>query len=349
MAFTAGELANIANAALDFYIKGPAMKQTIQDRPLYDAVRTKQKTFPGGKENISIPVKGDYTTAISGFTHDDTVSYSNPANIKRAAFPWKEIHAGIALTLTELKKDGISVVDSADSASVTNHSKRELTALTGLLEDKLDDMSEGWARTFNDMLWADGTQDAKEIAGIASIISDTATTGVIGGLDRATISWWRNREKTAAGSGAITSNTSTQALIKALNSEMRQLRRYGGRPTLFLAGSDFLDALGNELRLNGNHSDTGFSRKSNTDISMAEIIYKGNVFQYDPTLDDLGKQKYCYIIDPRHLYLDTMDGEDMKQHTPTRPADQYVMYRAMTYTGGLVADQMNCHGVYEIS
>ena len=30
MAFTAQELANIANAALDYYIKGPALSQTIQ-------------------------------------------------------------------------------------------------------------------------------------------------------------------------------------------------------------------------------------------------------------------------------------------------------------------------------
>ena len=30
MAFTVGELANIANGALDFYIKGPAFAQTIQ-------------------------------------------------------------------------------------------------------------------------------------------------------------------------------------------------------------------------------------------------------------------------------------------------------------------------------
>lgn len=349
MSFTAGELANIANAALDFYVKGPAMKQTIQDRPLYDALRSKQKTFPGGKENISLPVKGDYTTAIAGFTHDDTVSYSNPANIKRAAYPWKEIHAGISLTLTELKVDGISVVDSADSAGVRNHSKRDITVLTGLLEDKLDDMAEGWARTFNDMLWKDGTQDAKQVAGIASLVTDDPSTGVIGGLDRATITWWRNRELTAAGSGAITSNTSTQALITAMHKEIRQLRRYGGRPNLFLAGSDFLDALSNELRLNGNYSDSGFTRKGSTDVGMAEISYNGNVFQYDPTLDDLSKSKYCYVLDTRHIYLDTMDGEDMKTHTPTRPADQYVMYRAMTYTGGLVADQMNCHGVYEIS
>ena len=52
MPFTAQELTNIANAALDFYIKGPAMAQSIQKRPTLDAFKSKQKTFPGGKADI---------------------------------------------------------------------------------------------------------------------------------------------------------------------------------------------------------------------------------------------------------------------------------------------------------
>lgn len=344
MAFTAQQLANIANAALDHHVRGPAMAQSIQARPLYDAMRNAQKTFPGGKGDISIPVKGDYTTAIEGYTHDDTVSFQNPANIKRAAYTWKEIHAGISLTLTELKIDGISVVDSNRSESTTNHSERELHVLTGLLQDKLDDMSEGWARTFNDMLWKDGTQDSKEIPGVPALISETPSTGTVGGINRATNTWWQNRASTS-----IATTPTGEELIRELHTEMRQLRRYGGRPNLALAGSDFLDRLADQIRNKGNYTDSGFRRREATNIGMAEISYNGLVFQYDPTLDDLSKEKYCYILDTRHMYLDTMQGEDMKSHTPTRPPEKYVMYRAMTYTGALVCDQMNAHGVYSIA
>jgi len=350
MAFTAAELANIANAALDYHIRGPAMSQVIQDRPTYDRLRRSQKTFPGGKEKITMPVKGQYTTDIQGYTTDDTVSYSNPANIKRAEYPWKEIHAGISLTHTELKVDGLSVTDSNRSESTTKHSKRELTVLTGLLQDKMEDMSEGWARGFTRMLWEDGSQDSLEVPGILSIVRDNPTTGTVGGLDSATFTWWRNRARTAASGGAITGSVNDGgATIAVIHTEWRQLRRYGGRPNFAPCGSDFLDQLAKEIRANGNYSDRGFSAKNVTDISVADISYKGMNFVYDPALDDIGRQKYCYMLDTRHLYLDVMDGEDMKQHTPTRPADQYVMYRAMTWTGGLCADQLNCHGVFAIS
>lgn len=348
MPFSAQEIDNIANAALDFHIKGPARAQSIQDRPLYDAMERTKKSFPGGKDFIRRNVKGDYTTAFQGFSHDDTVSYANPANMKQAYYGWKELHAGISLTLTELKHDGISVVDSLNSETTTNHSERELTAISGLLEDKIDDMSEGSARSFNDMLWRDGSQSSKVPPGVQSFITLTPTVGTTGGIDRAGNTWWRNRA--LVGASKITASASLQTLSKRLRAEVRQLRRYGGRPSLWLAGSSFIEGLELEVSEKGIYTQEGFTNSGKTDIGMADISMRGvGKCQYDPTLDDLGLAKFAYLIDPKHLYLMPMEGEDMKQHSPARPPEKYVMYRGLTWTGGMVADQLNCHGVYEIA
>lgn len=353
MAFTAGELSNIASAALDYFVKGKAFAQTIQEKPLLNAMISKQETFPGGKGKISIPVQFDFdTSSFQGYTHNDTVGYTNPANIKRAEFPWKEIHAGISLTLTELKHDGISVVDSLNSERTTNHSERELTVLTGLLENKLGDMAESWSRSFDLMLHRDGTQDAKQVPGIASLITSDAgggapVTGVIGGIDRATTPGWRNRS--SVGALKITASASTQTLTKFLRSEYRQLRRYGGTPNLVLCGSGFLDALALEIHEKGIYTQEGFAKGTN-DIGMAEISMMGvGKFLYDPTLDDMGKSKFAYFIDTKNVKLKVMEGEDRKTHAPARSPTQYVMYRAMTWTGGLVARQLNGCGVYEVA
>lgn len=352
MAFTQAELDNIANAALDYFIKGPAMAQAIQSRPLYDALRKGQKSFSGGKESIRGNVKGEYSTAFAGYTHDDAVGYTNPANIKQYDFPWKELHAGIKVTHTELKKDGISVVDT-NGETTSNHSERDKHAITNLLEDKFDDMAEGSARSFNEMLWQDGTQDAKEVPGVTSLVSFTPAVGTTGGIDRATNTWWRNRAIVSVangGAGGIAANAASQTLTKTLRSEVRQLRRYGGAPSLVLCGSDFLDALELEVAEKGTYTDAGFMKSGSTEIGMADITMRGvGRFQYDPTLDDLGYSKLCYMLDPKHLVLRPMDGEDMKKHTPARPTDQYVLYRGLTWTGGLIANQLNCHGVYEIA
>ena len=275
-----------------------------------------------------------------------------PANIQRVNYTWREHHAGISVTMTELKHDGISVVDSTTGEDTSSASGREATMLANLLEDKLDDMMEGYSRGMNDLLYGDGTADADALAGIRSIILDdpTATGTTVGSLSTVSNTWWRNKTNVA-----IATTSGGQELTDLLHQEIRQLRRYGGRPTVAVCGSDFLDRLVTELKSKGNYTQTGWSGGGKaTDISVGDIHYGGLIFQYDPSLDDLtitGKtpSKRCYIIDPSKLYLHYMDGEKMKRHSPARPHDSYVIYRAITTTAVLCASQLNCHGVYEIS
>lgn len=346
MPFTIQELDNIANAALDFYIKGQPLSQQIQDKPLLAAMREAQKTFGGGRGEIKGNVKADYSTAFMGYEHDDVVSYVNPANIKQYTFPWKELHAGIQMTLTELKKAGISVVDSLNGESTTNHSQQELFEISNLLEDKLEDMDEGTARSLNNIYWQDGTASAKVFPGVQAIVADDPTTGVVGGIDRSANAWWRNRA--AVGANKITADKANQTLSKFLRQEVRQLRRYGGQPKLWLAGSGFIQNLELEVYEKGLLTQQGFTNKGATNIGMAAINMTGvGDCMYDPTLDDLGRSKFCYLLDMRHLFPYVMEGEDMKTHSPARPATQYVMYRGVTWTGALTARKLNCHEVIE--
>lgn len=369
MAFTAGEITNIANAALDYYFnRGDLFPQTIQARPLLDKMERRKKSFPGGKGNISLAVKGTYgdgtgNDVVKGYTHNDKVNFFTPANIKRANYPWREHHIGLTLTHTELKIDGISVVDT-NGENTSNHSQRELTALVGLLDDKLGELGEQYARSMNGLMYGDGVADAKAMAGLQLLIAADPSTGTVGGLDRAAAgnSWWRNRAHTAAfgtkvgttpalaahGGGAVTSSvTDGGALLQVLQTERRQLVRYGGAPDTFLCGSDFLGAMEKEIRANGKYSDTGFNKS--IDGAVGDLNFAGQSIQYDPTLDDLGLSKRAYWFDSKRVFLMAMESEWRKDHTPARPADQFVLYRSVTSTGQMVMTQANCNLVIDIA
>lgn len=347
MPFTVAEVENIANSALDFYIdKGRAEAQHLQEKPLLEAMRSAESTFPGGKENISGAVKGNTTSAIQGFEHDDDVGYSNPANTKRYNYPWKLIHLGIEFSMHECAKDGISIVDTTNGKGETQHSDRELTALVNILNEKFEDMAEGWDRGFNNMYWADGSSDPKLIPGVKSFVTDDPTAGlVVGGIDQSANSWWRNRASLGMNAGT----PANLVVTNTLQSEYRQLRRYGGNPKLWLAGSDFIEALESELRSKGNFTQDGWMSKKNTDAGMADISFKGNPIKYDPTLDDLGEAKRLYVLDTRFIKPRVMEGENMKKHYPARPENKYMFFRAMTYIGGLICTKRNAHGVYSIA
>lgn len=345
--FTVAELENIANSTLDWYEnRRKVQAQTLQDKPLLGMIRDKTTDFPGGKDLISFAVKGEYTTGIQGFKNDDSVGYANPTNVKRGSVNWYLIHSGIQFSMHELLKDGISITDTMTGKNTSEHSDRELTALVNILEDKFDDLAEGTDRGFNTMYWKDGTQDASLIPGLTSFILDDPTSAtVVHGIDQSANTWWRNRASLALS----TSDASAQVVIAKLQKEWRQLRRYGGRPDTVLAGADFLEWVEKELRAKGNYTLEGWTSKSKTDAGMADISFKGVTFTYDPTLDDLGKGKYCYVLDSRFIKPKAIEGENNKKHNPARPENKYVFYRAQTYVGGLYCVKRNAQAVYSIA
>jgi len=349
MALGLAVASDIANAALTFYVRGGTLLQTMQERPLLRILEAAKETFPGGKDNINLPVQGavmsDTAGFFAGYTEDDAFTFTQAQNMLRAAYPWKELHAGLIISWTELKKDGVTVTDSMKTS---DHSEVELTRLTSILQNRLQDYGESWARSMNSMLWNDGSQDAKAIPGMKSILTASSAVGTTGGLNRATYAWWRHR--TLVGASAIAPSEANQTLSKRLRSELRQLRRYQGKPNQALAGNDFIEALEMEVQSKGIYTQEGFTNEGKTDLGMAKIRMRGlGTFEYDPSLDDAGQAKYCYIFDDRRVKLRPMEQEDNKILTPERPYNYAVFLRSMTYTGGLVCDQLNANGVYQVT
>lgn len=361
MPFTADQLANINNSALKNYLdKGTVFKQNVQNKPMLDAFNRRAGRFSGGNQFVSLAVKsGQGGGSLQGYSGDDQVAYYNPATTKRVNYPWREHHIGIVVTHTELKVDGIDVVEDDASQDTRRMSGREAHALANILDEKLDDLGEDYAKSLDELIHGDGSADPKSLAGIQSLILDNPGVGSTGGLSRVAHPWWRNRAATAAyggagGQGPITVDpTGGGALISFLDTEIRQLKRYarGGVTWLWFAGSEFIDGYKSELRANGYYNMNMGSDSSVPDGSMADPRHAGRQIVYDPTLDDMGLSKRCYVlaVGRTGLRLLYMDGQRMKRHTPARPYDRYTMYNGITTTAVMVARQLNTSGVYDIA
>lgn len=352
MPFTAEEIANINNGALEEFIeKGTVFKQNVQNKPLLKAFDEARGQFSGGNTYVSVGVKsGQGGGSLAGYTHDDQVSYYNSATNKRAKYAWKEHHIGTVITHTELKMDGIDVTENGTSTSAMDG--REAHVLANLLDEKNDDLGEDYAKSLDSFLHGDGTSDTKALAGVRSLLLEAPSTGTTGGINRAANSWWRNRALTAAnGSTSIASSTSNGgALLQALQKELRLLGKYaqGGTRWRFFCGSDFYDALERELRANGNYTLDGFMREGAVDGGMAKVKFKGNDITWDPGMDDISKGKFLWVIDMKRIRLLYMNGQRMKKHQPSRPYDRYVMYNGITTTAVLMASQLNTSTIVEI-
>lgn len=341
-----GALANdLTYLALLWYIRGDAMSQTTQKKPLLKLLKSKQETFPGGNAQIALNIQGTYIDdtagALQGYSEDDALAFNVAQNVLQPTYTWKEVQMSLMITWSELKKDGITITDhgkTSDHASA-------MTRITPILKNRMANFGESYARSKNRMFWLDGSQDAKQMPGLTSILTDTPTTGSTGGVSRSTYPFWQHRVNLNVPWSA--QNTS---LIQFLNSELIQLQRYGGEPDKALAGSAFLDALRAELVAKGYFTQTGFAGKKATNLGIAGMYIDGlGMFDYDPTLDQLGYAKRCYVIDGRRIRLMPMEGEDDKVLDPERPYNYLVFLKTMTWTGALVCDQLNANAVYAVA
>lgn len=360
MPLTADELSDINNMALETYLnKGEVFKQDVANKPMLAAFQEKAGQFPGGKENVSFLVGSGYGGGtLTGYSGDDQLSHYNPTGSVRFRMPWKEHYLGMVVTMTELKTDGIDVIENGSDQRTSEMSGREEQALANIFDEKNEKLGADYNFSLDRLVHGDGSTDVKALAGIGAFLFENPVIGSSGAVSRVANTWWRNDAMTAAAAGSggfnkITSaSTGGGALITAMDIAARRRSKFANGQTKvrYFCGSDFIDAYKAELRANSTYSQTGWTGQV-PDGSMADPKHAGLPLEWDPTMDDLGKSKFCYAIDmgKRGLRLMYMDGQKYKKHNPARPYDRMVMYNGISMTGVMVARQLNTSGVYEIN
>lgn len=338
--------ADLSYVALNHHVRGKAIHQTMQERPLLALLNGTKKTFSGGRTYITENIQGDtmFGNGSSGFlqgvTTNSQLTFAQSDNVIQPQFAWKEMHAGFVISQTELKQDGIIVTDGEHKTKDTG---AMLTRITGILENRLADFTDSWSRAINDVYWRDGSQDANQVAGIKSLIVENPTAGTVGGLSQATHSFWRSRANLT-----LAPSAANQTISKFLRNEVIQLTRYGGKPNKGLCGSLFWDALSQEVEAKGIYTQSGFT--GNNDIGMQKISIKGiGTFEYDPTLDQLGEAKRCYIFDTSAIKKRPMEGAENLVLKPARPYDYLVMLQSMMTTEALTINRLTGCAVYGIA
>jgi hypothetical protein len=341
---TAGDLGAML---LPMHVRGDALAQTIQDKPFLKWWESKKKTYAGGLSfELTEGVQGAFmsdTTTLQGYSQDDQLNFGQAMNAQRTAFYGKEHNYGLIITWTELKQDNIHI-DTKQAVSKTA-TDRELFQLMDVMKNRMADFAESYARNKARLFFLDGSQDPKAMSGFKSIIQDTPGVGTVGGINKATYPWWQNRANLT-----LQPSGENQNMCRFFQSELRNLRLFGGRPDKAFCGQDFLNALELEIRSKGQYTVEGFTKGKANDFGQGEVSLMGlGTFTWEPMLDQLGESKRCYILDSRHIKVRPQDEEDDKALTPVRPYNYLVFLHNITWTGTMSANQLNCHGVYAIA
>lgn len=111
-------------------------------------------------------------------------------------------------------------------------------ALIDLLESRISNAEQTMLNNISVGCYSDGTgSGGKQIGGVQALVADTPTSGTVGGINRATYSWWRN---VAFGSVADGGAAATALNIQGyMNSVWVQLVRGTDRPDLIVADNNY--------------------------------------------------------------------------------------------------------------
>lgn len=348
MPISNADLQELAKVSLDEYLRNMPVDQIATERPLLKKLMAGRKTFLGAKQNVVENIRKDYGSNFNWAYGEEAVVFNKRNTTEQAAFPWRRAVDGLYLDYDRLFGNGIKVREGDRGAYKLE--QNEKVQLLNLLDEQMESLKEGFMKKLDLELHRNGTQDTDAVAGLDALVATAPATGVIGGLDGATATYWRNNAQT----GISTATVGT--LATAMEQNWRKCIKNGGSPDFILAGGDFIDAYRKEITVT-NNANAGSVKTLDAGVGTGVstgMYFKGVEIIWDPQFEELQTletatvnwNKRCYFLNTKHLkYRD----DDMDIVTPVRPHDTLAMYAMVNLRMALSVNRRNAQAVLAIA
>ena len=246
------------------------------------------------------------------YSEADTMKTSKPEGISAAEYNWKQEYATITITGTDkLRNSGPEKMQS-------------------LLEARMKQAEITMSNRMGALIYGDGTGNGgKDILGFEALISIAPTTGVLGGINRASNSFWRNKVNASVGSFATNG-------LSAMGSMVRQLTRGVDKPHVIFTGDTVWGYLENVAS-----GKAQFNNPQLADLGFHALKVQGIDVIYDPqcTADRM------YFVNLDYISLDVHKERDMITTDFVTPADSDVSVAKVLWAGQLTASNCALQGV----
>lgn len=350
MPFTDQEIAEAGVAVLDHYLRNKPIDQIATERVLMKALMPSKKEVAAAKQYITEQLRDKYSSNFQWFNGAQVVTYNRRQTIQQTQFPWRSAHDGVSIDEDRLIQHGITVTDGGPGGQASGS---EVTVLTNLLEEQMEVLRLGFEERFSKYLHLDGTSSTDALTGLDALVSLTPTTGTVGGINRATNTFWRNHAATG-----LTTTTTTGDILDKMEIAYRACVRNGGRPNKMIAGSDYYDGFRNFMLKTYGRMDYGAVGFKRVATGTEMVTFHGVEVEWAPEFSELDSEfggsptweKRLYMLKiGDNMKLRPMKGQDMITRKPPRPYDRYEYYWACTWRGAVTINRSNAMAVVSIA
>lgn len=185
-----------------------------------------------------------------------------------------------------------------------------------VIAEKLENGKDSHIANLNRQMWSDGTGNTgKDIGGIQLIISTTPTTGTVGGINRATFSFWRNRQVTG------TQTTTAFDNLRSTWTSCYNQCSLGGlkkQPTAVITTRTVFEGYEGTLIANNRFMRADRENKGDPAFMNDALQFKG----CDVFYDEDAPAGNAYFINDTNLKLVYLKGGWMKMYPEVDPSNQ---------------------------
>jgi hypothetical protein len=237
-------------------------------------------------------------TTFRSYSDLETLDTTRIDVFDAARFNWKEVGGTIVFSnLEKMRNQGESAKFDLVAKKVNNGKNSMFAAI-------------------NRMLYSDGTgNSSKDITGLAALVSSTPTSGTVGGINRGTFSFWRNRQ--ALGTLGSVAFDNLRGAMRTIYNQCSK-GAFDEHPEAYVMSRTDFQGFESTLVVNERFTDSSKDGVADGGFKNEMLKFKGARVAFDE--DCTAGTAYC--LNSRNLKLNYPSGGWAKTFDTVEPANQ---------------------------
>ena len=235
-----------------------------------------------------------------------------------AAFDWKECNANVIFSGRDL------AINSGDSKKFD------------LIDNKRQSTEDTITNNLGAALYYSNTESSgKAIGGLQHLVADTATSGTVGGINRATStnSFWRNQVYDFSDQGVV---ASASTIVAAMGSLYRLCTRNADMPDLISFDDVYYGYFEAAMQ-----AQQRFTESREAQTGFITVRYKNAKVLYDPN----ASASHGYFLNTKYLKFRPHKDVNMKVGRPKYPTNQNATVLPLNWMGNMTCSNCAVNGV----
>lgn len=238
-----------------------------------------------------------------------------------AEFNWKQ--AAVAVSISGLEQ-------------LQNSGKEQLI---DLLSSRVSNAERTFMNNLSDDIYSDGSgTSGKQIGGLQLLVADDPTTGTVGGIARASYSFWQNQLYDFSANSATPSSSTIQA---ALNSIYLSCTRNRDYPDLFVADNTYFTYFWASLQTNQRFTNPKLAEAGfqNLKFLNADVVFDGGQGGSAPSA-------HVYALNTNYIHFRPHRDRNIVPLDPDRFAvNQDAVVKLIGFAGNMTLSNAALQGV----